>query len=142
MVSVSVTGRNCEQTDSSASKTTQIVISYINGTAIPIDNKDGMRMTICTPRIKNLVPPSFIYLNHTTINVTTSGGLFLIATVVIGTNVSMRLHVSPVSIAVGYMMCFKKEKKIDLYAFPPDCHKVAVYCPFSELTKFRRFFYI
>ncbi len=132
MVSVSVTGRNCEDTDSSASKTTQIVVSFNNGTVIEIDNQEGQTMTICTPRLTNLVPPAFIYLNHSAINVSTSGGLFLTSTVVVGTNVSLRLHVSPVIASIGYVMCFKKETKIDVYAFPPDCDKVGVYCPFSK----------
>ena len=50
-MSVSVTGYNFEATDSAKSQTTQVVVSYLNGTVIPINSQKNMTMAICTPRV-------------------------------------------------------------------------------------------
>jgi hypothetical protein len=130
---IAVTGQNGDnETNIGYSGTVKLAFADGDNEHIPIENKgDNMTLEICVPRNPLLPVPGFSYVNSS--NVTTSFNTHINYHVIPieGKNVSLRVQISPNSLTVGYIVCFKFETFPDIFQYPPDCNQTRVFCPFG-----------
>ena len=106
-----------------------------NGSKISIDSQSNMSIELCIPRSPAFPIPPFTYMNSS--NITTSFNTYIVYHVVqiTGTNASARVQISPNSLDVGYLACFKFTDFPDVFKYPPDCDVLKVFCPFGNHLK-------